>query len=258
MKNPKLWENYARFAELRGMLVLRILSKYMEIKNKNVLDIGCGAGATANVFAKYGAYTTAIDTANSFKYDNKSIHFLVQPADNLRNLKQEFDIIILQDVLEHLPDANRVLSEISKVLKKDGVVYISTPNRLSPLNFISDPHWNLPFISILSRKWVAFFVKSVFRKDRRQRSDWASLFSLFKLKSMLKQHQFHFEFNNVEVSKMMFQEPTSVLCHPFHLKIVSFLKRIGAECFFYRLINNKFGFFNYVINPTWYIVGWKV
>lgn len=258
MKTPSTWQNYSRFTEARGLLVLQILQKYTKVQNKNVLDVGCGKGGTAHILAQHGVNVSAIDVKDNFNYKNDSICFKMMSADNLQFDDEEFDIIVLQDVLEHLYDRNCTLSEIKRVLKKNGIFFLSTPNRLSPLNFISDPHWNLPFLSILPREWVVFFVKSVFQKDKRNRDDWAALLSLFKLKRLLENNHFKFEFTNAEVANLMFRSPSSVVCYSLHLKIISYLKRMKGEEWICRIVNNKLGLFNYLINPTWYIVGWKV
>ena len=251
------WQNYARFTEERGRLVLNIIQNYTAVKNKTVLDVGCGEGGTAFVFSNHGAKVTAIDIQDNFKYGNQPIQFKIMTAENLLFDDEAFDIIIVQDVLEHLHQVQRVLSEIRRVLKKNGIFYISTPNRLSLLNLISDPHWGLPFISLLPRKIVVLFVKYLFRRDRRHRNDWASLCSLFKLKKLLKNNNLKFEFTNTEAVKFLFKNPTSVVCRSLHLKIVSLLKKRKAEKYIYRIVNDKPGFFNYVINPTWYMVGWR-
>ena len=258
MENLTTWKNYSNFAESRGTLVLNILQKHTAIKNKKILDFGCGTGGTAYVFAQQCATVTAIDITDNFAYNNEPIYFKIMSTNNLQFNNEEFDIVILQDVLEHLPAVNRVLSEIRRVLKKNGIFFLSTPNRLSPLNFVCDPHWGLPFVSVLPRQGVAFLVKHVFRRDNRKRDDWAALVSLFRLKKLFENNGFKFEFKNVEAAKMLFKNPASVVCSSFHLKIVSYLKKAAAERLVYHLVNDEVGLFNYFINPTWYVVGKKV
>ncbi len=235
-----------------------ILKAWVGIPGKKVLDIGCGNGGTARVFATYGANVTAIDTRDELHFKSDDLFTYKQmSADDLTFNENEFDIVIMQDVVEHLPAIDRTFAGVRRILKSHGVFYISTPNRFSPLNFISDPHWNLPLISALPRKAVKWLVKHMFRIDRRDRDDWAALLSLSRLAKTLNKQGFHWQFRNTEVAKILFENPASVVCHPFHLKFVAFLKRFRLESGIRHLVNDRPGFFNHYINPTWYIVGWK-
>ena len=58
-----------------------------------------------------------------------------------------FDVVITNQVLEHVPDAGLHLREIRRVLPDDGVVYLATPNKW----WLTDPHYKMPFISWLPR-----------------------------------------------------------------------------------------------------------
>ena len=61
INHQKTWDNYHKFADQRGELVTKIISQFTKIKNKNILDIGCGDGGTSLKFAQLGAHVTAID-----------------------------------------------------------------------------------------------------------------------------------------------------------------------------------------------------
>jgi 2-polyprenyl-3-methyl-5-hydroxy-6-metoxy-1,4-benzoquinol methylase len=168
---------------------------------------------------------------------------------------QQYDIIILQDVLEHVPNAKQLVKQVKEALSPHGLIYISTPNRFSLLNLISDPHWNLPLVALGSRQIVAFLVQKVFRRDRRNRSDWAALLSLNKLKKLLKINNFEMIFVNRLVAKVLFQKPHSVVCHPKHIRLVQWMKALYFDKWIYRLVNDQVGLFNFAFNPTWYVIG---
>ncbi len=251
------WENYSRFSEERGQLVAYLLKKHLSLKEAHILDIGCGNGSTVTVIANYGARVYGVDITNRLNYKSNKFPFAIMAGENLGFKNEHFDAIILQDVIEHTENAAMVLSEINRMLKKGGILFVNTPNRLSPVNFISDPHWHAPLVSVLPRSWVVFFVRSIFRKDRRNRRDWPALFSLFRLKTLLLDHGFDITFENKKVAKYLFQAPTGIVCSKTHLRIVALLKAWHCEKRITAFVNDAFGCFNYFVNPTWYIICYK-
>ena len=258
MKNhQKTWKNYHLFAEQRGELVVDQIHLFAGIENRLVLDVGCGDGGTSKKFAESGARVTAIDIQPVAPelFTNLKVKYFSSALKDTNFDKTKFDIIIMQDVLEHLPDPDSAIKKVRNLLSDTGLIYISTPNRLSILNFISDPHWNLPFVAIFSRKWVKLFVRNIFRKDRRTRQDWAALLSLFQLRKLTRKNQIEIKFINSFTAKYLFQKPESIICNSAHLKIARWIKQSRWEKWIYRIVNDKFGFFNYFINPTWYIIG---
>lgn len=257
MKNhQKTWDNYHKFANQRGELVAQIISQFTEIKNKQILDSGCGDGGTALKLAQLDTKVTAIDIRSDLaeKFKNTKIKFYCGSIDDISFENKKFDIVILQDVLEHVPDPEATIKKIRTLLSKTGIIYISTPNRFSLLNAFSDPHWNLPVVALFSRKWVKLFVKDIFRKDRRKREDWAALLSLFALKKILNRNHFEITFVNSFIAKYLFKKPEAIVCKPSHIELINLMKRNGSHQWVEKNVNDKFGFFNYFINPTWYII----
>lgn len=122
--------------------ILRLENKYMkkarfifnqcdEIskinKSTKVLQIGGAALDAINYFEKAKRY--AIDPLadfykNHFKINYKGIDFKQGNAENLPYKNDSFDIIILANVLDHIQNPEKALSEIKRVLKKDGLFYL--------------------------------------------------------------------------------------------------------------------------------------
>ena len=258
MKNhQKTWDNYHKFGNQRGELVAQIISQFTEIKNKQILDIGCGDGGSSLKFVQLGAKVTAIDIRFDLieKFKNTEIKFHCGSIDDISFENKKFDIVIIHDVLEHVPDPEAAIKKIRTLFSKTGLIYISTPNRFSLLNLFCDPHWNLPFIALFSRRWVRLFVRNIFQRDRRNREDWAALISLFTFKKIMNRNQLEIKFVNFYVAKYLFKKPEAIVCKPSHVKLVYWMKRSGLELLVEKIVNDKFGFFNYFINPTWYIIG---
>lgn len=86
-----------------------------ELENKKILDVGSGRNKIGSV---------SIDIDKSHKPD-----FVVDvQKDKLPFKENEFDVIILSDVLEHLDYPEKALNECKRILKKNGKMIITIPN----------------------------------------------------------------------------------------------------------------------------------
>ncbi|MFQ5676006.1 MAG: class I SAM-dependent methyltransferase [bacterium] len=263
--NYRLWANYADFALERGQLVCDILESFAPVQGLKILDIGCGEGGTSLALSQRGAEITAIDfnpvrvekLANDLK--DSGTKFSVQRGDAqvLTFDNGQFDCVILQDVLEHLHQPAQALREASRVLKKGGLLYLSTPNRWSPLNFFSDPHWNLPLVSTLPRKGVEYFITKIARREKNVRADFAALLSFPQLTRLLKAARFTFQMVNKTVAAQLFRNSKAVVNKDTHLKIARALRKLHLEKLIVWLVKDELGFFNTFLNPTWYLVAEK-
>ena len=107
--------------------ILRILNK----KNKiNLLDYGSGKGEFSKLASNYSINVTAFEPSisrNSLKL-TKNINY-VNDLGVLKN-KIKFDLIVLDNVLEHLPNPESKLLELKKYCSKDTLIYINVPNLL--------------------------------------------------------------------------------------------------------------------------------
>lgn len=101
-------------------------------KGKKVLDIGGGTGRTAFALQKRGYDVTVLDMDPDLveygKKHHKGVKFVYGDARNIP-LKEKFDEVILEHIIEHIKDQEKVISEVRKVLKKGGRLIISTPNK---------------------------------------------------------------------------------------------------------------------------------
>jgi len=120
-----------------------------DVKEKKILDIGCGFGWFEINAVKRGvkeivgveASEADLQTARkSIKQNN--VHFQVADAIDLPFENESFDTVVSWDVIEHIPRENesRMFSEARRVLKKDGVFYLSTPYK-HIVSVIFDPGW---------------------------------------------------------------------------------------------------------------------
>jgi len=91
---------------------------------KTALDIGTGKGWYAKHLADKGFSVTALDIEQQF--DDARIPFHVASADSLPFRDKSFDTVLMFDVIEHIENEQKVLSELARVTKQR--LIMSTPN----------------------------------------------------------------------------------------------------------------------------------
>ena len=101
----------------------------------SVLDLGCGAGHGSNMLSKKYTKVTGLDISKEAvsyakeHWDAPNITFVEGDSMNIPFEDNTFDVVASFEVFEHLHDWRKFLSEIKRVLKPNGLVYISTPNK---------------------------------------------------------------------------------------------------------------------------------
>jgi SAM-dependent methyltransferase len=104
-------------------------------RGKRLLDLSCGAGTTARMLAAYGAFVVATDYGPA-GCSGDSIRYVggVDLNDPLPFKSACFDGINLTEVIEHIEHQAQLIREMSRVVREEGVVVISTPNVLNVLS----------------------------------------------------------------------------------------------------------------------------
>lgn len=102
------------------------------------LDLGCGAGDVSLLLAGRCRTVVAADLAganveltrrNLHESGVEGTHVLQSDAERLPFADGSFDLVVLADVIEHIPDAGRALSEVRRVLRDGGRLVCVTPLR---------------------------------------------------------------------------------------------------------------------------------
>ncbi len=121
--------------------ILQILNKYITSSQK-ILDIGCGAGTLCLYYAHRGNAVVGIDISQTaINRAKKSASLLKLKKAKFEKMdfpnktpQEQFDFIIFTEVIEHLENDELALNKIYKLLKKNGMAFISTPSRNAPLH----------------------------------------------------------------------------------------------------------------------------
>lgn len=123
----------------------RTISSLLDLGAKGtLLDIGCGAGFFMDEARKMGWIPTGIDTAKiPIKYAKENLKLNVIRSDILDyRTNQKFDVISLQQVIEHIVNPFPLLSFVRQHLKPNGIFTLSTPNIESWLSVVLKKDFN--------------------------------------------------------------------------------------------------------------------
>jgi len=133
--------------------MVAVLEEYASVplNTLSVLNVGGSAGIIDNFLSDYFKSVTGVDidekaiklATENFSKDN--LKFEVGDAMNLPYKDGTFDIVISSHIYEHVPDANKMMEEIYRVLKSDGICYFAGCNRLK----WDEPHYHLPLLSAI-------------------------------------------------------------------------------------------------------------
>jgi 2-polyprenyl-6-hydroxyphenyl methylase / 3-demethylubiquinone-9 3-methyltransferase len=141
------WDPESEFAPLHQINPLRLdwINAQAHLKDKQVLDVGCGGGILTDAMARLGAQTLGIDLATkSLKV--AQLHALEAQTPNVqyREVSVEalaaeqpasFDVVTCMEMLEHVPDPSSVVRACAQLVKPGGWVFFSTLNR-NPKSFL--------------------------------------------------------------------------------------------------------------------------
>lgn len=150
--------------EERARRIVKTLADYFgedKLRALTLLDIGSSTGIMDNILAPYFKNATGTDIdrqAIEFAKNNfqkRNLSFQVANAMKLPFKNNSFDIVVCNHVYEHVPNQNKLFSEIYRVLNPMGVCYLAAQNKLWPW----EPHHNLPFLS-----WLPEIIANLYMK----------------------------------------------------------------------------------------------
>jgi SAM-dependent methyltransferase len=115
---------------------LELVKEFVPLANKRVLDVGCGLGVYSGKFSQERATVWGIDPdperVSQAKRSFPEVNFLVGESESLPFEENFFDLVFLNEVLEHVKDDRQTLQECFRILKPGGKAVVFVPNRGHP------------------------------------------------------------------------------------------------------------------------------
>ena len=176
------WNKTGNYKLLHNLNPLRLeyISSRLEIKNKKILDIGCGGGILSEELSKMGGKVTGIDSSKKSiniakkhaKEQGLEIEYIngsILDASSLGN----YDCVVCFEMIEHIHEPKKLIEKIGTITQKKSQLFMSTINR------------NLK--SFIFAKIFAEYILNVVPRGTHQ---YAKFITPYELNNMLEQHNF--------------------------------------------------------------------
>ncbi len=173
------WDPNGKFKPLHKFNPIRIsyikenIINTFNLKNKKdnplseikILDVGCGGGLLSEPLSRLGAEVFGIDASDNnikiaklhAKKSNLNIKYFCSSPERFK-IKNEFDVILNMEIVEHVEDVDFFLKSCSKLLKKNGIMFVATLNKTlkSYLFAIIGAEYILKWLPIGTHEWEKF------------------------------------------------------------------------------------------------------
>lgn len=141
-QDPDLaWTGERYMPEIQGKIFYEHMHRYALctdfVKDKVVLDVACGEGYGSAMLARNAASVIGVDISHeavkhaqaAYASQAVNLQFLQGSASSLSLPSAHFDVVVSFETIEHLSEQEQMLDEIVRVLKPEGKLIISTPDR---------------------------------------------------------------------------------------------------------------------------------
>lgn len=226
---------YFKWRVQRAAKLVTLSKRYCQLDNKYVLEVGCGFGPIAANLnpkkSKIYSIDPSIKSLALFKQFNpdKKINVKIADNENLPFAKSFFDVLFSFDSFEHVQNPNKSMKEMSRVLKKNGYVFLEATPYFSLIaghhlyNFTLLPAQFFPkqFIKWLIFKKKAYPVRSP--KDAWETFIGLNKISIFKIRKLAIMNKFEIIEENyiIKIPKLFEIKINWIKYLPFFREIIT-------------------------------------
>jgi len=120
-------EHSLYFSKYLRRTAKRLIKKY-NLKNKNVVEIGCGKGGFLKLLYENGVKKIKGFDPSYLNHDALIDGLVVKQYFDIKNIKNKVDFIVCRHTLEHIPGPMEFISAVTKCLKDRGIMYFELPS----------------------------------------------------------------------------------------------------------------------------------
>ena len=143
----------------------KLTNKDKPLENVRILDVGCGGGLLSEPMCRLGAQVCGIDASEKniniaklhAKKNNLNIKYICNSPENFKP-QMKFDVILNMEIIEHVENVDLFLKSCSKLLKKNGIMFVATLNKTlkSYVFAIVGAEYILRWLPIGTHEWEKF------------------------------------------------------------------------------------------------------
>jgi ubiquinone/menaquinone biosynthesis C-methylase UbiE len=156
----------------RGFQIIETLRRTtpdFDPRGCRMLDVGCGDAGVPIAFAESGAHAAGLEVSERSVDRGRlraedhgcGIDLRQGVAQCLPWPDAAFDLVVLDNVLEHVADRRGALREIRRVLRPRGLLYLVTPKPFAVLSIVSNPHYQLAGLTLMPRPLQVWYFERV-------------------------------------------------------------------------------------------------
>jgi 2-polyprenyl-6-hydroxyphenyl methylase/3-demethylubiquinone-9 3-methyltransferase len=186
------WDEFGKFKALHQINPLRIeyiiskIKNYIDINDSkdlplnglSILDIGCGGGLLSEPISRLGADVIGIDAGEEnikiakahAEQNNLSISYIHTTAETLSKEGRQFDVVLAMEIIEHVADVELFLHSIAKLVKNNGILFVSTLNKTLKAYALAilGAEYLLKWVPVGTHEWEKFLTPAQTDKYLRE------------------------------------------------------------------------------------------